>query len=73
MINAVAETMSQKTISQYKIIEEKYAILERYLELFFKKHNLMSKEDIDLILMALSDEPIYEVSDKEEVSEGNSN
>ena len=67
MINAVSETLSQKTITQYRIIEERYEILQRYLKLFIKKNRFMEKDDLELILMALSNEPIeedVEISDK---------
>lgn len=50
-------------ITKSKLIEEKYAILERYLKLYYKKNNLMTKEDIELILMALSDVPLFAVED----------
>ena len=58
MINTVNEVLSQKTIDQYKIIEEKYLILRRYLTLFFESNILMSKKDVDLIMKSL--EKLYE-------------
>ena len=50
-------------ITKLKLIEERYAILERYLKLYYKKNNLMTKEDIEFILMALSDVPLFAVED----------
>lgn len=50
-------------ITKLKLIEERYAILERYLKLYYKKNNLMTKEDIEIILMALSDVPLFAVED----------
>ena len=56
MINAVSEIISQKTTDQYKIIEEKYLILKRYLKLHFIEHTYLMEEDILLILRALDGE-----------------
>jgi hypothetical protein len=57
MINVVSETLTDKTISQYKIIEREHLILKRYLMLFFENKTLMNKEELDLILRALESEP----------------
>ena len=85
MINAVNQLMNQKTVDQYKVIEEKYLILKRYLKLYFDEHTYMMKEDVNLILKALDSDlletitklydPTGEVieEEQEEISEENSN
>lgn len=67
MINAVSEVLNQKTIDQYKIIEDRYLTLKRYLMLCCEKHSLVTSEEIEMIIKALDDEPIVEI--KEEVNE----
>ena len=57
MINAMVEALTTKTTDQYKVIEEKYWILRRFLLLFFEAHASMHKEDAELILSALEGFP----------------
>lgn len=66
MINAISDVMSQKTIDQYKIIEDRYLTLKRYLRLYTDKHRLISREDIELIIKALDNETIEETKEREE-------
>lgn len=55
MINAMNEVITQKTTDQYKIIEDKYETLCYYLQHFFSAgHDVMLKEDIDLIINSLN-------------------
>jgi hypothetical protein len=66
MLNEVLEkSLSDKSTSQYKIIEKKYEILKRYLRLYTDKHKLVSREEIELILKALDNEPIEEIKEEE--------
>jgi hypothetical protein len=65
MINVVNEVLQQKTIDQYKIIEDRYETLKKYLRLYAEKHRLMSREEIELIIKALEDEPIEETKEEE--------
>jgi hypothetical protein len=65
MINAVSEVLSNKTIDQYKIIEDRYETLKRYLILYTEKHRLMSWEEVELIIKALENEPIEETKEEE--------
>lgn len=52
MINALGEAMNQKTTNQYMIIEEKYSILKRYLQLLIKE-NRLDVYNVECILNAL--------------------
>lgn len=52
MINALGEAMNQKTTNQYMIIEEKYLILIRYLQLLIKE-NRLDVYNVECILNAL--------------------
>lgn len=55
MINAVNEMITQKTIDQYKIIENKYEILCYYLQNYFSAgRDVMLKEDVELIISSLN-------------------
>ena len=55
MINAVNEMITQKTIDQYKIIENKYEILCYYLQNYFSTgRDVMLKEDVELIISSLN-------------------
>lgn len=65
MINAISDVICQKTIDQYKIIEDRYLTLKRYLRLYTDKHRLLSREDLELIIKALDDEPIEEIKEEE--------
>lgn len=86
MLNVFNEVMKQKTIDQYKVIEEKYLILKRYLILYLEDNTIMSKKDLEIILKALDNEPlepitkVYDpietedaIKEDEEISEENSN
>ena len=55
MVNALNEAITDKTITQYKIIEDKYEILCYYLQNFFADgREVMLKEDVDLIISSLN-------------------
>lgn len=49
-----------KEIMELKISEERYLTLKEYLELYFKNHTYMTKEDLEIILKALEKEKKYE-------------
>lgn len=54
MFNQVAEALTEKTIDQYKIIENEYIILKNYLRTILeKKPYSISNDDIELILDTL--------------------
>lgn len=57
MFNTVNEVLSDKTISQYKVIEDRYLTLKRYLRLLIKE-NRIDIQNVECILKALDDEPI---------------
>lgn len=63
MINEFTQAISDKTKDQYKIIENKYEILKRYIKIYFDNHSLMSKEDAELILKSLDDEKEEETNE----------
>lgn len=53
MVNAMIEALTDKTKDQYKIIEERYEILKRYLKEFFEQHYQMTAADVKVILAAI--------------------
>lgn len=65
MFNSIVDTITEKTTDQYKIIEDKYITLKRYLKLFFNNNRFMTKEDAELIIQALDKEPLEFVEEKE--------
>lgn len=56
-MNELIEVMTEKSKDQYKIIEDRYYTLRRYLRNWFEHNSCMKKEDAELILDSL--EPIY--------------
>lgn len=54
MLNQVGEVLGDKTISQYKIIEEKYHILKRYLKCLIMQ-NRLDINNVECILSALEE------------------
>ena len=67
MINTVVEQLiTNKSIDQYKVIEDRYYTLRRFLSLWFESHSTLEKNDIDVVLDAL--EP-FEVDQTEAESE----
>ena len=65
MFNSIVDTITEKTIDQYKVIEDKYVTLRRYLILFFNNNRFMTKEDAELITQALDKEPLEPKETKE--------
>ena len=57
MLNAMGEVFNDKTISQYKVIEDRYLTLRRYLKCLIKE-NRVDYQNIECILKALDDEPL---------------
>lgn len=53
MVNAIVEALTDKTKDQYKVIEERYEILKRYLKEFFEQHYQMTAADVKVILAAI--------------------
>lgn len=66
MIDTINNVVNNKSIDSYKIIEDRYLTLKRYLQLFFQNKDNMSKEDVDLILIALDDAPLEREEEKHE-------
>lgn len=62
MINTIVEQFTNKTIDQYKIIEDRYYTLRRFLSFWFEQHEALGKTDVDVILNAL--EPFEEESEE---------
>ena len=57
MLNAMGEVLNQKTMDQYKIIEDRYLTLKRYLKLLIKE-NKLDYQSVECILTALDDTPL---------------
>jgi len=64
MINVMNEVINQKTMDQYKVIEDRYLTLKKYLRLQMQKHSFISAEDIEMIIKSLEDEPIEKDKEK---------
>ncbi len=69
MINAMGEVLNQKTLAEYKVIEDRYLTLKRYLRILIKNNRLdvQSIESIESILYAL--DPPLPISYEEESEE----
>ena len=63
MIDAMNNVLNNKTIDTYKIIEDKYLTLRRYLNLLIKE-NRLDIQNVECILKALEDEPIEVISEE---------
>ena len=57
MIDAMNNVLNNKSIDTYKIIEDRYLTLRRYLNLLIKE-NRLDIQIVECILKALDDEPI---------------
>lgn len=57
MIDAMNNVLNNKSIDTYKIIEDRYLTLRRYLNLLIKE-NRLDIQNVECILKVLSDEPI---------------
>lgn len=66
MINAMGEVLNQKTLAEYKIIEDRYLTLKRYLRILIK-NNRLDIQSIESILYAL--DPPLPISYEEESEE----
>lgn len=53
MLNAVSELVTQKTQDQYKIIEDRYLTLKKFITLWFENHDVLRKEEAEIIVKAL--------------------
>lgn len=65
MINAMGEVLNQKTLAEYKILEDRYLTLKRYLRLLIKD-NRLDCQNVECILKALDDEPIEVIGEENE-------
>lgn len=66
MINAMGEVLNQKTLAEYKVIEDRYLTLKRYLRILIK-NNRLDIQSIESILYAL--DPSLPISFEEESEE----
>lgn len=62
MFNTMSEVLNDKTIAQYKVIEDRYLTLKRYLRILINESTL-SIQNVEYILKALDDEPIEEIKE----------
>lgn len=63
MIDAMNNVLNNKSIDTYKIIEDRYLTLRRYLNLLIKE-NRLDIQNVECILKALEDEPIEVISEE---------
>ena len=66
MINAMGEVLNQKTLAEYKIIEDRYLTLKRYLRSLIKE-NRLDIQNVESILYAL--EPPLPIAYEDEQEE----
>lgn len=64
MINTIVEQFTNKTIDQYKVLEDRYYTLRRFLVSWFSAHDTLNETEVTIILDAL--EP-FEVLQEEEI------
>lgn len=62
MIDTLNNIVNNKSIDTYKIIEDRYNILLRYLLKYFDSHDVMIREDIELIIQSLENKSFKFVS-----------
>jgi len=53
MMDVISNAINDKTIDTYKILEDRYKTLLRYLLKFFDTNTFMTKEDVELIVQSL--------------------
>ena len=68
MNDAIKSLINTKTTDSYKIIEEKYLILKRYLRMLIKE-NILEIQNVECILNALDPMPSISFSDLKELEE----
>ena len=68
MNDAIKNFINNKSIDSYKIIEEKYLILKRYLRNLIKE-NRLEIQNVECILNALDPMPSISFSDLKELEE----
>ena len=66
MINQIAESIANKTIDQYKVIEERLRILTRLLTIISKEKYMITPSTLNGILKAISNEEL-EIEKEEEI------
>lgn len=64
MINAFVEQITNKTIAEYKVIEDRYYTLRRFLLFWFDHHYTLGRTDLAVILNALEPFEIEEESEE---------
>ena len=68
MNDAIKSLVNTKTTDSYKIIEEKYLILKRYLRMLIKE-NRLEIQNVECILNALDPMPLIFYPDSKELEE----
>ena len=52
-MDVISNAINDKTIDTYKILEDRYKTLLRYLLKFFDTNTFMTKDDVELIVQSL--------------------
>lgn len=62
MMDTINNVINNKSIDTYKIIEDRYNILLRYLLKYFDSHDVMTRIDAELIIQSLENKSFEFVS-----------
>lgn len=62
MMDTINNVINNKSIDTYKIIEDRYNILSRYLLKYFDSHDVMTRQDAELIIQSLENKSFEFVS-----------
>lgn len=62
MIDTINNVINNKSIDTYKIIEDRYNTLSRYLLKYFDSHDFMTRQDAELIIQSLENKSFEFVS-----------
>ena len=62
MMDTINNVINNKSIDTYKIIEDRYNTLSRYLLKYFDSHDVMTRQDAELIIQSLENKSFEFVS-----------
>lgn len=62
MMDTINNVINNKSIDTYKIIEDRYNTLLRYLLKYFDSHDVMTRQDAELIIQSLENKSFEFVS-----------
>ena len=62
MMDTINNVINNKSIDTYKIIEDRYNTLSRYLLKYFDSHDVMTRQDVELIIQSLENKSFEFVS-----------